>query len=85
MKSTTPENEVGQIRGAVAQLLEYRFHRSARKGTLWVVLSCAPNLPWVPAFLESEGFALLWSDGDRLVGPSVSRLRELAKLAHEVR
>ena len=78
-KSISENNELAQVRSAVAQLYEYRYREQIKVATLWLVLSRRPiQESWLLRYLEVDrDIRVLWVEGGELAGPSLARLQHL--------
>ena len=75
-KSITEDNELAQVRSAVAQLYEYRYRERIGEATLWLLLSRRPTKErWLLRYLEADrDIRVLWVEDGRLAGPSLAQL-----------
>jgi hypothetical protein len=83
VKSVMSENELSQCRHALSQLYEYRFQHDLKEASLWLVLSREPQTePWLVKYLrEDRDIRVLWTEGERLVGPDLALLTESGSAA----
>lgn len=76
-KSIHEDNELSQIRHAIAQLYEYRYRHRLAASSLWIVLSRPPKQGWLVGYLEEDrDVRVLWANGDTITGPSAHLLDE---------
>ncbi|MAW74962.1 MAG: hypothetical protein CMG09_03445 [Candidatus Marinimicrobia bacterium] len=75
VKSIENHNEKSQIRGAIAQLPEYRFFHNIENASLWLVLSSKPSDVWIYYIRNDRKINLLWIDDGKLAGPDIDKIK----------